>query len=92
MINIVEIINLDEKMVVDVIVRGGIINTAVVNAGFVDGFLLKKAPGNLNAQVIEVNDWIVGFFDNETWIAAQVLDLPITNKANLAIASEGVIF
>jgi hypothetical protein len=92
MINVVDIIDLYGKMVVDVIVRGGVLNAAFTNVGFVDGFTLKKAPGNINLQVIEVGDFITGFIDDTTWVAAKVLALPYTNRANLDIASEGQIF
>lgn len=76
------ITNDDMSVTVNVITQGAIISTSGANnssqlSDFIDGYWVTKGAGNV-APTIEVGDRLIGWLDNETFLAGTVSALPVS--------------
>lgn len=88
----INVITEDSTVTVNVITQGAIISTAgAVSSSqlsdFIDGYWVGKASGN-TAPTIEVGDRIIGWLDDQTFLAGTVNALPVS-ESNVTPATIG---
>ena len=92
MASTINVITEDSTVAVNVLTQGAIISTAgAVNSSqlsdFIDGYWVTKGSGNV-APTIEVGDRIIGWLDNQTFLAGTVAALPVS-ESNVTPATIG---